>query len=539
MTAADRDVDTHRRRAPVSTAREGCGGAFGLNGEPRPADDRAAAAPEPTPDASRASLLACLASSFLMMLGLGLYNGTLHVASEGVFAWSRDVSTTSQTVLILAVLVAARWRPRLLRPVPLALLTCALAVTGYTLSHLGTEAGSAAFVAIGSALEGAADAWGAVIWVLACSRVGLQRAAACISLAGTAAVAVAFPLNNGCSHAMVSAVACACAAGIPLLCVPPTRPFFRRLALVGIPAEQQVVQPKAFLPLSHAFFVYLFMFNVAFVLALRCADVSTLAVSSAANAVALVVCGVYALVLRDKVEVDHLFLMAYALVTAGLVLLLLGGVEEVASPLIVAGNMFMQLLQSLALCAVAARNTVDAIPAICWGCVVGNLGIEAGAAMWLVPGALPTAPHGADMTMLQGLVVATVLTILSVYMAATRRSFSFDDTIAAVAPESPAPVIEVQYVDLVDERCRELSSSHGLTARESQVLGLLARGHAPSRIQSELGVGYNTVKYHVRNVYAKLDVHGQQELIGLVTSAAGPAGGQRQSGAAPSSPDRR
>ena len=45
---------------------------------------------------------------------------------------------------------------------------------------------------------------------------------------------------------------------------------------------------------------------------------------------------------------------------------------------------------------------------------------------------------------------------------------------------------------------------------------LLAHGNTATRIQAELGISYNTVKYHVKNVYAKLGVHSQQELIDLL-----------------------
>ena len=45
---------------------------------------------------------------------------------------------------------------------------------------------------------------------------------------------------------------------------------------------------------------------------------------------------------------------------------------------------------------------------------------------------------------------------------------------------------------------------------------LLAHGNTATRIQEELGISYNTVKYHVKNVYAKMDVHSQQELIDLL-----------------------
>jgi DNA-binding NarL/FixJ family response regulator len=46
----------------------------------------------------------------------------------------------------------------------------------------------------------------------------------------------------------------------------------------------------------------------------------------------------------------------------------------------------------------------------------------------------------------------------------------------------------------------------GLTAREADVLGLLALGHANKAIARQLGIAPKTVSNHVERVYAKLGV---------------------------------
>ena len=45
-----------------------------------------------------------------------------------------------------------------------------------------------------------------------------------------------------------------------------------------------------------------------------------------------------------------------------------------------------------------------------------------------------------------------------------------------------------------------------LTARETEVLRLLAQGHTLNEAGQQLGLSVNTVKTHVKNVYARLDV---------------------------------
>ena len=48
------------------------------------------------------------------------------------------------------------------------------------------------------------------------------------------------------------------------------------------------------------------------------------------------------------------------------------------------------------------------------------------------------------------------------------------------------------------------------------MLRLLARGRTSPVIQEKLVLSHNTVKTHVRHIYAKLGIHSQQELIDIV-----------------------
>ena len=56
--------------------------------------------------------------------------------------------------------------------------------------------------------------------------------------------------------------------------------------------------------------------------------------------------------------------------------------------------------------------------------------------------------------------------------------------------------------------------SHGpLTDRESEVLGLLAKGLANKQIAVTLGISEHTVKFHVSSIYAKLNVTNRTEAV--------------------------
>lgn len=61
-----------------------------------------------------------------------------------------------------------------------------------------------------------------------------------------------------------------------------------------------------------------------------------------------------------------------------------------------------------------------------------------------------------------------------------------------------------------DERDRVLAD---LTARELEVLCLIARGKDNSHISDDLSISMGTVKNHVSNIYSKLDVNSRAEAV--------------------------
>lgn len=61
-----------------------------------------------------------------------------------------------------------------------------------------------------------------------------------------------------------------------------------------------------------------------------------------------------------------------------------------------------------------------------------------------------------------------------------------------------------------------MAARYGLTTREHDMLSFLARGFSRQRIADDLGLSTSTVKTHVNNLYAKLDVHKRDELLDLV-----------------------
>ena len=78
----------------------------------------------------------------------------------------------------------------------------------------------------------------------------------------------------------------------------------------------------------------------------------------------------------------------------------------------------------------------------------------------------------------------------------------------------PVPMA-MSYASL-DDKCAAVATAFGLSPRETDVLTLLARGRNAAHIADELFISPNTVGTHRRNIYRKLGVHDQQELLSLV-----------------------
>ena len=56
-------------------------------------------------------------------------------------------------------------------------------------------------------------------------------------------------------------------------------------------------------------------------------------------------------------------------------------------------------------------------------------------------------------------------------------------------------------------------ASLGLTPRELEILGLLAKGESNKEIARSLGVSPNTIKTHIANLYMKLEVTGRGKAV--------------------------
>ena len=68
-------------------------------------------------------------------------------------------------------------------------------------------------------------------------------------------------------------------------------------------------------------------------------------------------------------------------------------------------------------------------------------------------------------------------------------------------------------------QCEVVAKEYGLSARQREVLGMLARGRNADYITEKLIISAHTAKAHIYNIYQKTGVHSRQELMDLVEGA--------------------
>ena len=68
--------------------------------------------------------------------------------------------------------------------------------------------------------------------------------------------------------------------------------------------------------------------------------------------------------------------------------------------------------------------------------------------------------------------------------------------------------------------CDIIARTYRLTAREREVLELIARGRDMPFMEETLVISRNTLKMHFRHIYTKLDVHSKQDIIDMVETLA-------------------
>lgn len=75
------------------------------------------------------------------------------------------------------------------------------------------------------------------------------------------------------------------------------------------------------------------------------------------------------------------------------------------------------------------------------------------------------------------------------------------------------PTADRPAEDAVELRCAAIAKQYGLSPREHEVMGLLAHGKTGPMIAEELFISENTVRTHIKRIYAKMGVSKKADML--------------------------
>lgn len=484
----------------------------------------------------------------LANLSMLLMNRSLFPLFDAVFIYARDISITCAALLCIAVGLVSLVRPALLRGRALTVGAAVALLVGAALMAGALALGSPALLAAGACLFVSARSWAMLCANLAAVGLPVPQALAVVSCGVAGGQLLdALARTAASQQACVALMAAASLASL-LLVARPVEQLVGLIASAEPMADVAVTRPETYLPLTHSLYLCLIVVQTAFGFALRFGEVGGApSFGSLAAPFALAV-AVLAVALRGRLFVDQLANVVMLALVAGFLVVavqpqwLPGGYAFLANGALTVGTALFGVLLYGVLVALAGRNRLASLSIMGWGVGLSGLATVFGALLGTGANALVDAGGSDALALLAGLGVLLV----AAYVLFGMRGFSFARAIEGVAapsvtaawPAVPGPaggaapagwasgaaLASPDMRELAEgefaARCHELAARHGLTPREEETFAMLARGRDRAYIEERLRVSRNTVKAHVKHVYAKLGIHSHQELLDLVEDPA-------------------
>lgn len=445
------------------------------------------------------------------LLGTTLMNVAVFPLFDPLFTHARDISVTINAITFIAMGLVGTFRPAWLHTEVSLGLAIASTVVGSLLLLWSLAAGLAIPMTIAACVLAAARGWAMVAVGLAVSCLRRNQIAPCV----TSAFAASF-LFTAVFWVLPTIIGVLAFLVLPMVVLAlvwkQALPLFKEVEQSEAPIDVAVTQPSTFLPLASQLFVCMFLFRMAFGYSLRFGETEGVPLSDFFVIVPVAILLVVMAMRREKtISVDLITQISVLCVVGGFFASATLGAESriVGTTLLSAGNTLFDIVAWMVFAVAASRNRKASVAIFAWGRGVSGFGTVLGAAL----GVWAYQTFGSDahaVAVVQGVVIVVFVG----YALIGLHRFSFAETIQGVVPAVDAAVAapEVQFED----RCREVAQRYGLTARELEVFMMLARGRDRTYIQEQLTVSRNTVKAHVKHIYAKLGIHAHQDLIDLV-----------------------
>lgn len=486
--------------------------------------------------------LRCLIALTAEVFGTWLTNVYLYPHYIGIAPEARDISSALAVITLAILALVAMNKPTSIHEKTLTPISLTLYSFGFMLILLGLWQANPAILILGASIRSIGSRWIVVLAGISLCLLQRRDCMLCIASAFGLSYLLRIPFAF-----VGSDIAIVVLISLMFVMYAACRPLAIRVledmqtALAG--REASITEPDSYLPFAHAFFVAIFVFRIAYGFALTFESVDGIPQTTMLGLIPIVLLLVLALKSGNR-RAGILYEAAALLIVAGyLFIIVLHGRVVVGYPSLVDGCLFagsecFEVLVWFALSAIGARNPSNALAVFAWGRAASSFGLLCGANFGHWANALPD-------NLETSVLVAGVLFCFMAVNLTVLKGFSFQDTIDGVQPvkavrialypddtsegqrkeeiadRTPAEVEQEHTTtralsDALTASCDGMAQKYHLTPREREVLGMLAHGRNAPYIQEKLVLSRNTIKTHVQNIYAKLGVHSQQELIDSV-----------------------
>ena len=513
--------------------------------------------------------IACV-FAFAFLFFSGILNNTLIYSRVALyFGEAREIATIFGGLTYLGALFIARLRPEWLFVRRISVTAFLLVVLSTFLLIFGLTTQDAPTTVIALCLRAVARAWAITLIVASLVRVKHLRSVPLVVAAGLLLANLCRPLISVFDSPLTASVGLGVFGIIPILILTSVAlPMLERIR-TDAPADlMELLYPGAFLRPSHGLFLCVLLFSTASGYTMTLGEIENAPVETSPLTFLILLIVVYAIAVKKDYQQDRLFSFSVILTMAGFLMVPITYTTEsiAANTLITIGENCFDILLWTMFAGIGRRNLFAMLPTFGLAEFCSAVGTDIGAIIGHTSNAFIQGEE--HMAVSLALVLAFVF---FVFLWIGFRQFSFSEVLygletlengkelgddlqqiagtkldtdkdvlhqRVLTNSSPTTVVTPQnnYLD-VDEResnganpeekskdfseafqdqCNNLSSQFGLTEREREIFAMLARGRNARFIMEEFVLSRNTVKSHIKHIYAKLGVHSQQELIDLV-----------------------
>ncbi len=502
----------------------------------------------------------CAALALLQVASAILNTGLFPFVAD-ISPISRELSTFCGAGFSVLAALAAYYRPSWLRERAISGVLLGLLAASLVLLCAGVQTSDPLLIALGSPFGGIGMVWFSILVGVSLANLKWEEALCLIPLAFVIAYGIQMVLSAwGALSPVVAATGYfAAIAAAYLLVIPNIDNLLRAIRAHESPIVLDATNPSSFLPFSSLVFITIFLFNAAcgFEALLSGGTLPPFEAWLSYLPVALLL--IMALSRKDGlVTANNLKTASGLLMLAGLLALPmmlfptgpLGFASHATAVLLRGGSDCFAVLTFFLVATIGARNPLGSLTTSASAMAASWVGIGCGAAAMGLLQAISQENPGA-LIFANGIITFAFVA----YIFVALQHFSFDRAIAGVVPvkpidalrnstaaqtaepqphrassgaqslaESAEAAVPEEETSAFNRACAQVAEQFLLTARELDVLELLARGRTSPVIQERLVVSHNTVKSHVRHIYAKLGVHSQQELIDVIDRARNTSG---------------